>query len=273
MVINIGYLSAPNESLSYYGNVDFKVFMDLEFNAIANSPSCFGIYGIELYGAGYADEEYVRWGGKLWRHYCIEGKATLLSDEYGFTYRGDHLANGDFDTGLEGWTVRPAEPDSLRTGRFDGYSYLQGRYPRTTHGDTFLIAKRSAARPNVFSQTIRNLGPGRVYCLRIFSSDYGELLAGKSQEARNSVSIRLENVEPIDYMSFDQPFSNCYSHIIGPFDANNKYWMTYHQRIFRARGATAKLTVTDWASAKDPGGPIGQELTFNFFEVQPFLMP
>ena len=38
-----------------------------------------------------------------------------------------------------------------------------------------------------------------------------------------------------------------------------------------AKGESAKLTVTDWTSDKDPGGPVGQELMFNFIEIQPYL--
>ena len=44
-----------------------------------------------------------------------------------------------------------------------------------------------------------------------------------------------------------------------------------HRMVFRAKGPTAILTVSDWASAKDPGGPAGQELMFNFVQVQPYF--
>lgn len=47
--------------------------------------------------------------------------------------------------------------------------------------------------------------------------------------------------------------------------------MNYHWRVFKAKETTAKLTVTDWQDDQHPGGPIGQELMFNFVEVQPYL--
>ncbi len=47
--------------------------------------------------------------------------------------------------------------------------------------------------------------------------------------------------------------------------------MNYHWRVFRAKSATARLTVSDWKSAAEAGGPIGQELIFNFLELQPYL--
>ena len=48
-------------------------------------------------------------------------------------------------------------------------------------------------------------------------------------------------------------------------------YMNYHWRVFRAKGKTAKLTVSDWVSDTEPGGPVGQELMFNFIEVQPYI--
>jgi hypothetical protein len=49
--------------------------------------------------------------------------------------------------------------------------------------------------------------------------------------------------------------------------------MNYHWRVFRAEGETAELTVSDWASPDDPGGLPGQELIFNFIEIQPYFAP
>jgi hypothetical protein len=40
--------------------------------------------------------------------------------------------------------------------------------------------------------------------------------------------------------------------------------------VFRAKATTAKLTVSDWQSGKEPGVPFGQEQTFNFLEIQPY---
>jgi hypothetical protein len=40
--------------------------------------------------------------------------------------------------------------------------------------------------------------------------------------------------------------------------------------VFRAQGTTARLTVSDWPDEKEPGGPFGQEQTFNFLEIQPY---
>lgn len=47
--------------------------------------------------------------------------------------------------------------------------------------------------------------------------------------------------------------------------------MNYHRRIFRATATTARLSVSDWESPGSAGGPPGQELMFNFIEIQPYL--
>ena len=47
-------------------------------------------------------------------------------------------------------------------------------------------------------------------------------------------------------------------------------WITYHWKVFRAIGPTARLTVSDWPAGKEPTGPYGQEQTFNFLELQPY---
>jgi len=47
--------------------------------------------------------------------------------------------------------------------------------------------------------------------------------------------------------------------------------MNYHWRVFRAKGKTARLRVSDWQSDTAPGGRVGQELIYNFIEVQPYL--
>jgi hypothetical protein len=45
-------------------------------------------------------------------------------------------------------------------------------------------------------------------------------------------------------------------------------WITYHWKVFRAKGTSAKLIVSD--EANEPGIGFGQEQTFNFLEVEPY---
>ncbi|MFQ6096544.1 MAG: hypothetical protein ACE5O2_02370, partial [Armatimonadota bacterium] len=271
MILCFGYMSAPPESLDADPSVDYKVWMDMQFQHVATDPAFFGLYGLMEYTCGYADEETVRWAARLYRHYGIEGNTRLLSDRYGFKYHPAHLKNPDFEEGTNGWTVEPAEDGSVEARRMNGLSWLEGRYPRTRQGDTFLWMRRNRRRPNVVSQTIKNLKPGRLYSLRMFTADYRDLVAGNSVRRTHAISIRLDDVELLPRQCFQHVFPNCYSHRLGPFDSKHRAWMNYHVRLFRARAKTAHISISDWASHAHPGGPVGQEIALNFVQVQPYF--
>jgi len=270
IVLVLGYMSQPTESLNVNPSTDFRVYMDMQFRLLATHPAFFGLGGIQEYHSSYCDEENVRLAGRLYRHYCIEGKTEpLIKDPYELT----HIQNPDFDKGTAGWTICPAEEGAVQAKRFLGYSWLQGRYPRTLMGDTFLVTRRCAAKPNVFSQEIKNLEPGRLYSVKMITGDYQDLLAVRSNKIRHAVSVRLEGVQilPGAKKSFQFAFPNNYAHTLGKFNAHYPYWMNYHWRVFRAEGRTAKLTVSDWSGEKEPGGPIGEEIAYNFIEIQPYI--
>ena len=41
--------------------------------------------------------------------------------------------------------------------------------------------------------------------------------------------------------------------------------------VFRATGTTASLEISDWLKAEEPGAPVGEELYFDFIQVQPYF--
>ncbi|MFH0963790.1 MAG: hypothetical protein V2A58_07230, partial [Planctomycetota bacterium] len=269
MIVNLGYMSAPPETLNVNPCTDFKVFMDMQMNMIANDPVFFGLYGVAWYHVAYADEEIIRWTAKLYRHYCVEGKRERLSSD---PYELDYVENPDFESGTEGWTLAPAEMGSIRADRAPGYAWLQGRYPWTTEGDTFLVTCRSAKAPNRFRQEIRNLTPGRLYSMKMFVTDRKDLVEKESRAREHPVSVKISGVEIIDRDFFKQVYgSGLAGHGYGGFGREKQLYITYSLVVFRASAERAELSVSDWASDDAPGGPIGQELAFNFFEVQPYL--
>ena len=270
MIVVLGYMSQPTESCNINPSVDFKVYMDMQVRTLATHPACFGLGGIQEYHSSYCDEENVRWTGRLYRHYAIEGNTEPATKD---PYKLTHIRNPDFADGTQGWTVLPAEQGSIRAAKHPGYSHLEGRYPRTSMGDTFLVMKRSAKKPNTFSQAIKDLQAGRLYSMKMITADYKNLVQEKSEKKQDAVSIKLDNVDilPGPKKSFQFTFPNCYAHHLGKFTAKHNYWMNYHWRVFRAKGTTAKLTVSDWKAEQKPDGPIAQELIYNFIEVQPYI--
>jgi|GEM_PF-1132213 len=270
-ILCLGYYSTPPISLNENPAVDYKVWKDMQYQRLATDPTFVGLYGLMEWNSKYADEETVRWQARLCRHYGIEGKTNLLSDEYGFRYNLTHLQNPDFDEGTTGWTVTPAAGDSVNTGTFTGLGRLEGRVRGSSRGDNFVRMRRSAKAPNRIVQEIKDLEPGRLYSIKMFTCDYQGLMKGKIDKQTHAVAMDLENVEMIE--GFQQPFESQRGQEVPPFSGKNQPWLSYHWYVFRAAGDSARLVISDWLSDEEPGGPLGQELTFNFIEVQLYYAP
>jgi hypothetical protein len=266
MLLTLGLFNAPPGGINKLPNVDFHVWMDRQMNVVANHLVLADIAGLNWWTSAQADEDSVRFVGKLYRHYGIDGKTDMLTRDPLFL---THIRNADFENGIEGWTVRAAEAGSIAPKSFPRYGRIQGRYPRDREpiGDKFLWMKRSAKGPNTFSQTIKDLQPGRLYALKMFTCDYKDLTDPRKkqrEEAEKFIgSVVLEGVELDAKRSFREMYAS------NP-EPRIPVWITYHWTIFKALGPTAKLTVSDWPAERDPAATFGQEQTFNFMEIQPY---
>lgn len=256
-------ISAPNETLNVDPSVDYRAFMDLQFHTLATNPAFFGLYGVASYLSGYSDEETMRFVGRVYRHYCLEGRTDRLWTQYELR----HIENPDFERRLEGWTADEAEPGSITTGSLEGLSWLEGRYPPTSRGNTYMAMRRSGQKANVARQTIGELRPGETYSVKLISADLDDLTGGVSDRKELGMRVELEGVEVIPGRSFVEPFASCYSHVARGFTADRPAWFQLQRMVFRARGETAELRITDWPVGK-PGGPVGQQLLCNFVELQ-----
>ena len=74
MVIAFGLFSMPPGGINKQPNVDYHVWMDQQMNVVANHPVMADMGGLNWWTTVQADEETVRFVGKLYRHYAIEGK-------------------------------------------------------------------------------------------------------------------------------------------------------------------------------------------------------
>jgi hypothetical protein len=270
MVIAFGLFSMPPGGINKQPNVDYHVWMDQQMNVVANHPEMSGMSGLEWWTSTLADEETVRFVGKLYRHYAIDGKTEMLTRDPLFL---THIQNADFEKGTEGWTLHPAEEGTIAVKSFPRYGRIEGRYmglgrPADPEhiGDTFLWMKRSEKGPNTFSQTIKDLEPGRLYSMKMFSCDYDDLVNPKAKKPEETKSIGAVVIDGVD-ADVKRSFTEVYSSNPEP---KIPVCITYYWRVFRARATTAKLTVSDWTGEKEPGVPFGQEQTFNFLEIQPY---
>jgi hypothetical protein len=270
MVIAFGLFSMPPGGLNKQPNVDYHVWMDQQMNIVANHPAMTGVDGLEWWTSLLADEETVRFVGKLYRHYAIEGKTEMLTRDPLFL---THIQNGDFEKGTQGWTLHPAEDGTIAVKSFPRYGRIEGRFmglgrPADPEhiGDSFLWMKRSEKGPNTFSQTIQDLEPGRLYSMKMFSCDYNDLVNPKAKKIEETKSTGTVIIEGVD-VDAKRSFTEVYSSTPEP---KIPVCITYYWKVFRAKATTARLTVSDWQSESEPGVAFAQEQTFNFLEIQPY---
>jgi hypothetical protein len=270
MVIAFGLFSMPPGGINKQPNVDYHVWMDQQMNLVANDPSLAEIAGLNWWTSLLADEETVRFVGKLYRHYALEGKTNMLTSDPLFL---THIQNADFENGTNSWTLHPAEEGSIAAKSFPRYGRIEGRFmglgrPADPEhiGDTFLWMKRSEQGPNTFSQTIRNLQPGRLYSFKMFVCDYNDLATPKSKKAEEAKSFSHVLIAGAD-VDLGRSFTEVYASNPEP---KIPVCITYHWQVFRAKATTATLTVSDWQAPDQGPGPFGQEQAFNFLEIQPY---
>jgi hypothetical protein len=262
ITVLVGYYTLPGGHLeNSTPSINFKTHLDMQFNIVANDPVFWGAYGLGGYHSSYSNEETIRWMVRLFRHYGIEGSTEPATDE---PYILPHIENPDFIHGTEGWTLDPVEAGSIRPIFKRGWGFLQSRIGRT-EGDTALLTVRSARRPNRFSQEIKDLEPGRLYSFYMFSGDGKDM----SKREQHAVRIHFENATVIPEKGYTFVHPNRES--FPPYDKAATAWMNYHYRVFRANGNSARLVISDWFNDVEPGGPIGQELMYNFISVQPYF--
>lgn len=265
MIFTPMYAYLPYCTTNRYPQADFRVHLDMQMQLLAADPAFFGLWGVQPYRSNYVDEEILNCMGRLLRHYCIEGRTErMLSDPYELR----HVTDPDFEAGTKHWQIAAAEKDAVGTGKFAGYGGLQGRYPAGAFGDTFVLLKRSAKRPNTVSQQLQGLKPGRLYSVKLITGDYADLTGGKTRREQQAISITLDGAAVLPG-GFHYPFPSCRGP--KPFTAQAPFWMTYHWLRFGAAGPTAKLSISDWDRPDSPGGPIGQQVMCSFVEVQPVL--
>jgi len=241
-------------------HVDFKVWLDMQLNMMANDPAFEGVCGVSAYSSNTADPELMRWLGHLYRHYCIDGRTEMVSTRYGFSLMSKHIESLESTAGESGWALSPAAEGSIRLedAKKTGQMFAKPGYRPKRGG--YLLMKRSAKKPNVISQGIKNLKPGRLYSFRMFTCDTDDV----ETRQKYAVSVNLKGVELIDKESLHEIDQ-------GDLLRRNVPCWNYHYRVFRATGDKAAIEISDWADAHTPGGPIGQELLLNFVQVQPYL--
>lgn len=253
----------PVMSFDRFPHVNFKVYLEKQFNLIANHPAFENLYGVGFWTAYNMSEEILQWYTKLVRHYLIEGnKYTLSKDPYILT----HLDNPGFEREEKGWSFVPASKDTIKIIDVKQLRFKnRKRHVAIPEGTKVLYTKRVKQKPNIISQKIKNLSPTRLYSLKVYNADFENFEARK----RISISIQLVGVEVLDKKSSDEVF--LYDTINNRKGEPVRICWNRHYRVFRAKTSSGELILSDWKSSIDAGGPENQEIIWDFIELQPYF--
>ena len=105
----------------------------------------------------------------------------------------------------------------------------------------------------------------------MITADYDHYREGVIEKQEHAVAIRIDNVEVIEDRGFQEVMQSSRGQEAPPFARDRQPWFNYYWRLFRATGAEAHLTISDWTGDEEPGGPVGRELLYNFIELQPYF--
>ena len=183
------YTEMPSGStVSPHCDVDYRYYLDLQFNLLANEPAFVDIPCTGVWGTNYSDIELKGWTFRLLRHYCVEGQRTMLADAFGLRYRPGHLKNGDFAEGLSGWTVA----GDVRPTQVEGFgleSELRGGRNMPPIGDTFAELRGSGA---TIAQKATGLTPGRDYVLTFMTFSPDDARARRKNDRPVRIEVKVK---------------------------------------------------------------------------------
>ena len=272
-----GWLMMGQWSPYYCPEADMKALYADFLHALATDPTFADAGGVGV-SCPSCNENLFRFAARAIRYYCIEGGTEKLSARYGLKYLPGIMSNGDFAEGFAGWTVTPAEPDSLVVCRKRGFGvkgelrkYGLFKAPKHAYGDDFALFRRSEKAPNQLRRTLTGLVPGRVYELMFCTASFDDInqIAGSSDPAKWTFSATLGGVETIPALSFDHV-----SRMLAADRARGAKTPTIitHRIVFRAKAETSALTFSDWKSPSVPGGAVGEKRILNFVGVRPYYV-
>ena len=242
----------------HHPDVDYKHYLDMQLNYLANDPAFEGLGCTGYWGSYYGDHEMHRWSMALLRHYCIEGRTDMLSEKYGFSYIPGHLKNGDFKDGFGPWTAT----GNVGLDDVPGLgAHSQRRWGAAVGmGDTFAVLRRGEGTADSVSQKATGLVPGRHYCLQAATFDAKDMRAGRVAPRRFALDVSLsdgaEVVPSLSWVHVDRRTK------LSTKSAGAR--INLHHIVFVARSSEVTVTVSD-AAAKP-----GEELGVNNVSLNPF---
>ena len=249
----------PHCSLVAHPEVDYRYYLDMQFNLIANDPQFEGMGCTGVWGSNYAPVEFLAWTFGLMRHYFVEGKRSMLSDRYGFKYVSGHLQDGDFREGLKKWSAT----GSVTCGRQKGLGLCQWRYRRADAGDGYAVFERQGGSVSTLRQTLRDLVPGKEYQLSLMLFDPAFPSCAATKPQRFEINVSFESGAQVCPGTQWEVVDRCDQEKAKRGDVRTK--VNYRQLVFKAAATTATLVIDDGPL------PVGSRVGINGISVHPYL--
>ena len=250
----------PILSLAHHPEVDYKYYLDMQLNMIANDPAFDGLGSVGYWGSYYADEELHRWCFALMRHYVVEGRTEMLSAKHGFTYRPDYISNGDFRGTLDPWRTG----GNVRADSFEGFaSSSENRWGGNGGvGDTFAVLVREKGAPSSLRQTAKGLVPGRTYRLRYTAFDVKDVKAKRIAPRKFGITASAGDGAKVDpaltWTHVDRRVKGRYG------NNNNCARVNLGQIVFTATAPETEISFSNEAAAE------GEELGVHYVSLTPY---
>ena len=238
------FVQLPVLSLHHNCEMDYRYYLDMQLNALANAPGMDGIGLAGYWGSYYIDEETLRWSLRLLRHYCINGATDMLSARYGLKYNPGFVANPDFRKGLDGWHVDgDVSHDSVKEFGERSLGLYGGAGGR---GDDFAVFTRGAS-PSRLSQIVRGLVPGETYVLQFVTFDARD--AADHRFAPRRIALSADLGAGADRLP-DRSWTHVDRRAKTRWGVKSDARVNLNRIVFAARASELELSFTDAEAAE-----------------------
>jgi hypothetical protein len=246
----------------------------MQIRHLALDPRFKNLGGISAWVNRYSDEETLRWIGRLYRHYCIEGKRQPLFVSKGYKFKSNLIQNPEFDNGFKAWELKLAAPNSIRIETLPYYGTNRGmlNYKKVKgSGDSVAVLTSIPNKTNILKQKIKNLTVGKAYAVNLIVNSYTDYKAGIGKARKLPFYVEIKNATKIE-SKCNLNVTNIRGRGILPeqyIKNKAKSYINYHTVVFRAKSNIVELILKDC----DSGGnrsKAGDELMVNFIQVQPY---